>query len=223
MFYHSDAPNTLSDWYKNSYRNNIFGFPNSRFLAQEGRNLNMGLLDQRAAVEWVRDNIAAFGGDPERLTLWGQSSGAASCDFFNYAYPDDPIVSGFIEESGSVFATGTNVDADHRNFTYVAEQLGCAGLSAREEFTCMQKNVSAEDIIHLYENYNLNHTAGQLKWTTVVDNVTKFGDYTERTSAGNYSKLVSESEKRRLLHNSLTRTLSYRLPLLVRTETNRLH
>ncbi|KAH6867605.1 para-nitrobenzyl esterase [Thelonectria olida] len=172
-----------------NYRNNIFGFPNSRYLAQEGKNLNMGLLDQRAAVEWVRDNIVAFGGDPYRMTLWGQSSGAASSDFFNYAYSDDPIVSGFIEESGSVFATGTSVDSEHRNFTYVAEELGCEGLSAKEEFACMQKNVSARAMIDLYENYNLNHTAGQLKWTTIVDNVTKFGDYSDRTLAGNYSKL----------------------------------
>ena len=155
-------------------------------------NLNMGLLDQRVAIEWVRDNIAAFGGDPGRMVMWGQSSGAASSDFFNYAYPDDPIVSGFIEESGSVFATGVTVDLDHRNFSSVAQNLGCDGLSAKEEFSCLQQNVSAEAIIDFYSQYNLNNSVGQLHWTTMIDNVTKFSNYTERTLQRNFSMLVSD-------------------------------
>lgn len=57
----------------------------------------MGLLDQRLSVEWVRDNIASFGGDPSRIVIWGQSSGAASADFYNYAYPGDPVGGGYYQ------------------------------------------------------------------------------------------------------------------------------
>lgn len=56
-----------------SYRLNIFGFPKAAAL--DGHNMNPGLLDQRKAVEWVCQNIHAFGGDAEKMILFGQSAG----------------------------------------------------------------------------------------------------------------------------------------------------
>jgi carboxylesterase type B len=60
-----------------NYRVNVFGFANSPALRIEG-SLNAGLLDQRLALGWVQSNIAAFGGNPRNVTLFGESSGATS-------------------------------------------------------------------------------------------------------------------------------------------------
>ena len=62
------------------YRLGVFGFLAAEELAAEdpnGSTGNYGLMDQIKALEWVRDNIAAFGGDPENVTLAGESAGAA--------------------------------------------------------------------------------------------------------------------------------------------------
>nr|POE56440.1 lipase 1 [Quercus suber] len=60
-----------------NYRVGPYGFLASAELEAE-RNLNIGLHDQRAAISWVNKNIAAFGGDPERITLFGTSVGGGS-------------------------------------------------------------------------------------------------------------------------------------------------
>jgi len=64
-----------------NYRVGIFGFLAHPMLSAESpwrTSGNYGLLDQIAALEWVRANIAAFGGDPERVTVFGESAGAVS-------------------------------------------------------------------------------------------------------------------------------------------------
>ena len=64
-----------------NYRLGIFGFLTHPFLTEESPNHvsgNYGLLDQVAALKWVHANIAAFGGDPDNITILGQSAGAGS-------------------------------------------------------------------------------------------------------------------------------------------------
>jgi len=75
-----------------NYRLNIFGQPNAPQLGS--KNLNFGLLDVEAAVKWVHANIANFGGDPDRIILFGQSAGAAATDAYTFSHPQDTIVKG---------------------------------------------------------------------------------------------------------------------------------
>lgn len=67
------------------YRLGAFGFLSSPEVKEHGE-LNAGLLDQRFALEWVQEHIAKFGGDPSRVTVAGESSGAGSVMHHALAY-----------------------------------------------------------------------------------------------------------------------------------------
>ncbi|KAJ5281301.1 carboxylesterase type B [Penicillium angulare] len=155
-----------------NYRLNIFGFPASPAL----ENQNLGILDQRAAIEWVQKNIAKFGGDPDQIILWGQSAGAGSVDIQNFAYPENPIVQGFACDSGSAFLTVDTRSTDNAgtNFSTVAGHFGCSG-SSQNELDCLRK-VSSTKITSFLGTSN----GSSLTFSPFIDNKVVFENYTER-------------------------------------------
>ena len=64
-----------------AYRCGALGFFAHPALRREDSSGNWGLMDQLSALRWVNENIGAFGGDPENVTIFGQSAGAMSCKF----------------------------------------------------------------------------------------------------------------------------------------------
>lgn len=164
---------------------NIFGFPNAAGLKDDEQNL--GLFDQRLGLEWIRLNIAYFGGDPNRISLWGQSAGAMSVDYYNFAYPTDPIVQGLIMDSGNALVSIGSSDPEHTNFTFVASHFGCSNLSVQAELDCF-RNVSTTEIEAFLKQRSDAGTTPAVSFNPIVDNRTKFANYTERALAGNFTK-----------------------------------
>lgn len=92
-----------------NYRLGVFGFLAHPELTAESTHKasgNFGFLDQVAALKWVQQNIAAFGGDPSRVTIAGQSAGAASVRVLTIS----PLAKGLfhraITQSGTTFSSG---------------------------------------------------------------------------------------------------------------------
>jgi len=118
-----------------NYRLDIFGFFADSALAKESAHHaagNYGLLDQVAALQWVKDNIAAFGGDPQNVTIFGESAGSFSVS----ALMATPLSRGLfhraIGESGAFFGTSlplaTLADAEQIGAKF-AKSIGAKSLA----------------------------------------------------------------------------------------------
>jgi para-nitrobenzyl esterase len=87
-----------------NYRLGVLGFANLAHLGAEGAGA-LGILDQIAALEWVRDNIEAFGGDPERVTIAGESAGGMSVGILLGSPRARGLFRGAIAQSGAAHHT----------------------------------------------------------------------------------------------------------------------
>src|SRR5262245_28904503 len=88
-----------------NYRLGVFGFFAHPELTKESPDHasgNYALLDQHAALEWVRQNVAAFGGDPKRVTIAGESAGSFSVSAQMASPLSKNLIAGAIGESGSI-------------------------------------------------------------------------------------------------------------------------
>ncbi len=161
------------------YRLAAFGFLAHKELTAEDPEhpTNFGVLDQKAGLHWVYENIEAFGGDPEKITIAGQSAGGASVMNQLSHEGNWDIIKG-----AAIFSGIIKVDDPARDiFTPLplekAEELGAEfidslGVKSIEE----ARKIETRDIIKAYSRFVKDHRM----FFPVVDNKFSFGDPRER-------------------------------------------
>ncbi|CAJ1454995.1 unnamed protein product [Effrenium voratum] len=111
------------------YRLGVFGFLGNALMRPrdpKGSTGNYGLMDNIAALQWVKENIASFGGDPDRVTIFGESSGAGSVSLLMGVKEAWPYFHRGITESGTgSFWTYITMDAANSNWEKILSATKC--------------------------------------------------------------------------------------------------
>ncbi|MGC1678346.1 MAG: carboxylesterase/lipase family protein [Candidatus Binataceae bacterium] len=167
-----------------NYRLGPFGFLASRSLDSAGHpSGNYGLLDQQAALRWVKENIAAFGGDPDKVTVAGESAGAISVGLHLVS----PAAAGLFErailESGPFLHTRTLAESETRGDEFAAK-LGCD--KAPDVAGCMRSK-PAEQVLSAIPANPLG--AGRPIWEPVMDGSLIPSQPAEALAAGRFNKV----------------------------------
>lgn len=163
-----------------NYRLNIFGFlAHPQLTAEQPESpTNFGHLDQQAGIKWVKRNIAAFGGDPDQITIAGQSAGGGSVMLHLTSPQSEGLFQRAIVVSGAFHhpydTDGIKMIREMRN----AEQEGVSflnslGVGSLEE----ARELDAAQLLHQY-------SADQRLFTSVIDGKFALGDPVERFRDG---------------------------------------
>ena len=138
-----------------NYRLGLLGFFAHPDLTKEagGTSGNYALYDMRKACQWVKENIAAFGGDPERITVAGQSGGAAGTGVLHAS----PLMKGLIQrvsiESGPIywgFMQPEKREVMEQRGVEFMERIGCKSI----------KELRERDVWELFDAYSARGGAG---------------------------------------------------------------
>ena len=137
-----------------NYRLNIFGYlahPELSRAAPYEASGNYGALDQAAAIRWVKDNAAAFGGDPERITIAGESAGSMAVSLHMVSPLSRGNIAGAIGESGAlIHPTGTPVSLAE------AERIGTEFVKKTGYSWAEFKKLTTAEIFELYVEHQPN-------------------------------------------------------------------
>jgi len=158
----------------------VFGFPSSPELPLTGHNL--GFLDQRFALDWVQNNIAAFGGSPDKVTIFGESAGAFSVDALLTSFPANstPPFRGAILESGQYSYRTVPDTSSVPAWDQLSAALGCPG-NYGSNLTCVRA-ANASTIRTIIDEQIL-------EFSPIADNVTLVSNPAQQRLSGNIAHI----------------------------------
>lgn len=149
-----------------NYRLQGLGMLFSQEILEEGV-ANLGFKDQRLALHWIQENIAAFGGDPSKVTIWGESAGAGSVGLQLTAFGgrDDRLFRGAIQQSGGHVDTAPLRSAPDWQPFYdnITTAVNCS--ASADSLACL-RTVPIETLAAVL---NSSVTAGVRGWGASVD------------------------------------------------------
>ncbi|XP_076041309.1 juvenile hormone esterase-like [Oratosquilla oratoria] len=138
------------------YRLGIIGFLSTEDSTIPG---NFGLKDQTLALQWVQKNIGHFGGDPDKVTIFGESAGAASVMYQMLIPESKGLFIGGIMQSGSAIHKWAIADTHAKNARQIGQIVNCSLDEGSQAYlTCMQ-NISASLLVStVAESYKIVYT-----------------------------------------------------------------
>ena len=122
-----------------NYRLSGLGFAALPELANVSGNGNFGLLDQRLALEWVQRNIDRFGGDPLKVSIWGQSAGAQSVCFHLLSPGSRGLFRGAVSSSGPAILPYPTITEAEIEGSEWASRVGCTGPPGASRLACLRR------------------------------------------------------------------------------------
>ena len=204
VFIHGGSLQNGQTWYKDyngeglakdgvivvnmAYRLGIFGFFADPELAEESPNHttgNYGLLDQICALQWVRDNIESFGGDPDNVTIAGESAGSASVS----AICTSPLAKGLFRRVIMESSTVTSPKPSH-SFRLLDEAFD-AGEKTKEKYGANSvedlRALPAEDIVEELSTHHHIAVDGYALKETPYESYKK-GEYNEEAQIHGFNR-----------------------------------
>ncbi|KAF3843029.1 hypothetical protein F7725_001878 [Dissostichus mawsoni] len=118
-----------------NYRLGVLGFLSTGDQAAKG---NYGLLDQIQALRWVKENIAAFGGDPGRVTVFGSGAGASCVSLLTLSHYSEDLFHRAIIQSGSALASWAVNYQPSKYARQLGERVGCGIDDSTQLVACLQ-------------------------------------------------------------------------------------
>ncbi|KAI1417253.1 alpha/beta-hydrolase [Hypoxylon sp. FL1857] len=141
-----------------NYRLTIFGFAQLPVLKRQ-KSMNVGLRDQRVGLEWIRNNIVAFGGDPDRVTVFGLSAGGTFASMHLLAYGGKegvPFTQVWAMSGPPGTALNLTTDAVELHTRGVAENVQCGADKDENILECLG-GVPVEKLMEAALEYSRNN------------------------------------------------------------------